>query len=283
MTLVEKIISGVNSLPTLPTVYSALSEAVDNPLTSSEELAKLIASDQASAFKILKVINSPFYGFRRRIDTISQAILYLGYNEVRNVISALSVINFFSKDRLILNFNPIDFWAHSIGVGITTRIIGTAIGERNIENYFLAGIIHDIGKLVFFEFAPDDYKNVLEIVESENCFIKDAEIKVFGIDHTVVGQMLAEKWKLPQSIQDTIRQHHNGVVHSGEPNKLVAAVHIGDITARMLELGNPGDSLIPEPSNKAWESLSIPKGFFCLMRKKINEDFTQTVRLMLAE
>ncbi len=282
MTLIEKIISGVNNLPTLPTVYSALSEAVDNPLTSSEDLAKLIASDQASAFKILKVINSPFYGFRRRIDTISQGILYLGFNEVKNIISALSVINFFSKNKLILDFNPVDFWAHSIGVGITTRIIGTTIGERNIENYFLAGIIHDIGKLVFFEFAPDDYKHVLEIVESENCFIKDAEAKVFGIDHTVAGQMLAEKWKMPQSIQDTIRQHHNGFI-PGEINKLVAAVHIGDITARMLELGNPGDNLVPEPSNKAWEILGIPKGFFCLMRKKIKDDFTQTVRLMLAE
>ncbi len=281
MASIEKIISGISSLPTLPTVYSALSEAVDNPSISSEKLAGLIATDQASAFKILKVVNSPFYGFRRRIDTISQAILFLGFNEVKNIISALSVINFFSKDKLISNFNPVDFWAHSIGVGIATRIIGTASGDGNIENYFLAGIIHDIGKLVFLEFAHDDYKNVIEIVEEENCFINAAEIKVFGIDHTFAGQMLAEKWKLPKNIQDTIRHHHNGFVN-GEVNKLIAAVHIGDITARMLELGNPGDNLIPKPSFSAWENLKIPKGFFSLMRNKIIEDFTQTVRLMLA-
>ncbi len=282
MNLIEKIISGVNNLPTLPTVYSTLVEAVENPLTSSDHLAHIISSDQVSAFKILKVVNSPFYGFRGKIDTVSQAILHLGFNEVKNIVFALSVINFFSEDKIIQKFRPVDFWAHSIGVGIATRIIGTVIGERNIENYFLAGIIHDIGKLVFYEFAQKDYERVLEIVESKNCSIKDAETEIFGIDHTVAGQMLAEKWKLPQSIQNTVRYHHTGYV-AGSPDVLVAAVHIGDIIARMLELGYPGDNLVPEPFHKVWEVLNIPKGFFYLMRKRLIGDFTQTVRLMLAE
>ena len=282
MNLIEKIITGINNLHTLPTVYTTLSKAIENPRTSTDELARIISADQVSVFKILKVVNSPFYGFRGKIDTISQAIIHLGYNEVKNIIFALSVINFFKKDKVLLNFRPVDFWAHSIAVGIATRMIGTAIGNKDMENYFLAGIIHDIGKLIFFEFAHKDYGVALELVESKQISIGEAEQEVFGIDHSRAGQMLADKWKLPQSIQNTILFHHTGFV-GGECDPLVASVHIGDIVARMLELGYAGDNLIPEPNHKVWSSLNIPKGFFDMIRKRLKEDFAQTVHVMLVE
>lgn len=282
MNVSEKIMSGVNNLPTLPTVYSSLTEAIEDPRTSSDKLANIISNDQVSVFKILKLVNSPFYGFRGRIDTISQAILHLGFNEVKNTVFALSVINFFSKDKILLNFRPVDFWAHSIAVGIVTRMIGAEIGEKNLENYFLAGIIHDIGKLIFFEYAHDDYVRVLEMVESKRCYIKDAESEVMGIDHSRAGYLLASKWKLPQNVQNSILHHHNGTV-GNETDSLVASVHIGDIIARMLELGYPGDNLIPEPNHKVWEILNISKGFFPQIRKRLLQDFSQTIRLMLVE
>lgn len=282
MNAIEKILSGVNSLPTLPTVYALLSDALEDPLTSSEKLAKIVSSDQASSFKILKVVNSPFYGFRGKIDTITQAILHLGFNEVRNTIFALSVINFFSKDKVLLKFRPVDFWAHSIGVGIATRMIGAAIGERNLENYFLAGILHDIGKLIFFEYAHEDFGKALEIVDSKKCSIRDAETEIIGMDHSRVGQILANRWKLPKSIQNSILYHHSGFAGS-ESNPLIASVHIGDIVARMLELGYPGDNLVPQPNHKVWDVLKISKGFFLQSRKRLIEDFSKTVRLMLIE
>lgn len=282
MNLTEKIMTGVNNLPTLPTVYSSLTEAIENPKTSSDKLANIISNDQVSVFKILKLVNSPFYGFRGKIDTISQAILHLGFNEVKNTVFALSVINFFSKDKILLNFRPVDFWAHSIAVGIVTRMIGAEIGEKNLENYFLAGIIHDIGKLIFLEYAHDEYIKVLELVESKRSFIKDAETEIMGIDHSRAGQLLASKWKLPQSIQNSILHHHGGIA-GNEVDPLVASVHIGDIVSRMLELGYPGDNLVPEPNHKVWEILNISKGFFQQVRKRLLNDFSQTIRLMLVE
>ncbi len=282
MDLIDKIFNTVNNLPTLPTVYSTLSEAIEDPNTNTERLAQIISSDQVSSFKILRVANSPFYGFHGRIDTISQAILYLGFNEVRNIVFALSVINFFSKDKLLLHFRPVDFWAHSIGVGIATRMIGSAAGEKKLENYFLAGIFHDIGKLLFFEYAHKEYASVLELLESKQLRIKDAEVEIFGVDHARVGQMLAEKWKLPESIQDAIFYHHTGVVRN-QSNNLVASVHLGNIVARIMELGYAGDNLIPEPNYKIWETIKIPNGAFTNMRKSLKEDFELTVRLMLVE
>lgn len=282
MSTIEKILSEVHNLPTLPTVYTTISEAIQDPKTSTESLAKIISTDQASSFKILKIVNSPFYGFRGKIDTISQAILYLGFNEVRNIIFALSVINAFSKEKSLRHFKPVDFWAHSIAVGIATRMIGVAVGEKNIENYFLGGIFHDIGKLIFLEYASQDYAKALDIAESKGCRIKDAELEIFGIDHSRAGQMLADKWKLPQTIQNVVYYHHSGQVKSGD-NTLVAAVHLGDIIARILDLGHAGDDLIPEPNIKIWDALKFQVGFLPSLKKKLIEDFDHTVRLMLVD
>ncbi len=282
MEIIDKIITGVNNLPTLPTIYTAIFEAMEQPNVTSEKLAKIISTDQVTAFKLLKVANSPFYGFYGRIDTISQAILYLGYNEVRNIVLALSVINFFSRNKILLHFRPVDFWAHSIGVGIATRMIGESIGEKKLENYFLSGIFHDIGKLLFFELAHKDYTRVMEIIENNNIRIKEAEVKVFGIDHARVGQILAEKWKLPVSIQNVILYHHAGVMEN-KRDPLIASVHLGNIIARIMELGYAGDNLIPEPNPAIWDFMKIPEGTFASMKISLKENFESTVRLMLVE
>ncbi len=282
MDIIDKILSGVHNLPTLPTIYTAIFEAMEDPTITSEKLARIISTDQVTAFKLLKVANSPFYGFYGRIDTISQAVLYLGFNEVRNIVLALSVINFFSKNKIILHFRPVDFWAHSIGVGIATRLVGEAIGEKKLENYFLGGIFHDIGKLIFFELAHKEYVNALEIVENNNIRIKDAEIEVFGIDHARVGQILAEKWKLPLSIQNVIFYHHKGIIEDKQ-DLLIASVHIGDILARIMEFGYAGDNLIPEPNPEIWNFLKVPSGTFSSMQTNLKENFESTVRLMLVD
>lgn len=282
MSTFEKTLLEVSNLPTLPTVYTTISEAMDNPNTSTDSLAKIIATDQASSFKILKIVNSPFYGFRGKIETISQAILYLGFNEVRNIVFALSVINAFSKSVNLKQFRPVDFWAHSIAVGIATRMIGMSMGQRNIENYFLGGVFHDIGKLIFFEYGASDYLSVMSLVNSKNCSIQEAETEVFGIDHTRAGKILAEKWKLPASIQNVIFHHHRGQ-NGKEIDPLLASVHVADIVARVLELGYAGDDLIPQPNIAVWDVLNLSNGFLLSLKAKLIDDFDRAVRLMLEE
>ncbi len=277
---IEQIIQNINNLQTLPHIYSSISDALQDPMASPDKLSRIIAADQVSTFKILKVANSPFYGFRGKIDTISQAILYLGFNEIQNIIFALSVISFFDKNKSILNLKPVDLWAHSIAVGIASRLIGSSIGERNIENYFIAGILHDIGKLVLIEFVSDEYEKVLRLVKQKKCLIKDAEKEVLGFDHCRIGQALVAKWKLPESLNDVILFHHDGV-KGKESNRLLASVHIANILVEILELGNSGDILVQQPNLSVWDIIKLPKGFFPHIRNKLIEDFKQTVSLML--
>lgn len=181
-----------------------------------------------------------------------------------------------------MNFRPAEFWSHSIGVGITARIIGSTIQIPNLENYFLAGILHDIGKLILFEHASDDYAQVLQIVEEKRCLIADAEKEVLGFDHAKIGEMLALKWNLPPTIRNAVRYHHSGIME-GSTDKLVASVYIADITARTLELGYPGDDLIHEPNELVFEKLKIPKNFFTNHANEILKNYEETTKLLLSD
>lgn len=276
----EKIVAAVNNLPTLPTVYAAISEAMEDPRTSADKLAQIIATDQVSALKVLKVANSPFFGFRGRIDTISEAVFYLGFNEIRNIVFALSVINAFSKSNTIPQFQPVDFWAHSIAVGIASRMIGAGSGADSLENYFLGGILHDVGKLIFFQFAKKDFVTALEKVEEKNISLKSAESEVFKFDHTLAGHLLAQKWKLPVSFQNAILYHHSGITSESTDN-LIPSIYVANIVAKMLKLGKAGDDFIQKPNPLVWDKLKLPVGFFTKTRPRLEEDFQNTIRIML--
>lgn len=277
---IENITRNIQSLPTLPTVYGVMTRAMENPLISNEKIAEIISADQSTAFKILKVANSPFYGFRGKIDTISKAILYLGLNEVKDIVFSLSVTSMFSSSKNTGYLEPKELWAHSIAVGILARMIAQAHGIREIENFFLAGILHDIGKLVLLKYTFNEYKQVFGFISQKKCLIREAETDAFGFDHSEIGKILAERWKLPENIIDSIAYHHSG--ESQNFNELfVAIVHLADCIARLWQMGNPGDPFAPQPNIHAWDKLKLPPKYFLTVSNKIHTDFNHTVSLML--
>ena len=282
MDIISKILKSVEDFPTLPTVYTALTDVMANPNSTSTDAANVIIRDQASSAKILKTANSPLYGFRGRIDSISQAIFYIGFEEVKNLIIALSVIDIFKSAKLASNINPVDFWKHSIAVGVITKLIGREFGVKNLENYFVSGILHDIGKLLFLKFLTKDYENTVNYAAEKKIIIKDAESISLGITHTIAGELIAEKWKLPAPIRNAIKYHHTGIVDS-KVKFLPAAVHIADITARMLGLGNAGDEFIPEPNFAIWKDLTLPDDFFADNYQKIILDYDTSISLFLLD
>lgn len=278
--LEEKIIVSINNLPTLLTIYTTIAEAIEDPSTTNLKLANLISTDQASAFKILKVVNSPLYGFHGKIDSISQAIMYLGRNEVKNIIFALSVMSTFSKDRYIKGLRPVDLWAHSIGVGVISRNVGLEIGEKKIENYFLAGVLHDIGKIIFLEFVTQEYQKVVDLATLKNYKINEAENEILGLDHERAGKLLAEKWRIPQSLQDIILYHSNGKI-GNSTNKLLSTVHLANIIAKIIGFGFSGDHIISRPEPMIWDELKLKEGAIKSMKNKFLDDYSHAIKTML--
>ncbi len=276
--IVKKLIKGVKEFPTLPTIYTALSEVMSNPYSTPSDAANIICSDQSSASKILKAANSPIYALKSRVGTITDAIFYVGFEEVKNLILAMSVINLFRKTELLDDYNPIDLWKHSIAVGVVTRIIGAETNAPNLENYFVTGILHDIGKLLFIKNLETQYSDVLKYSSEKKVVIREAEKKLLGVTHNVAGELIADKWKLPPEMKKAIRFHYIGKTDEGF-DRLAACVHIADIAARMMDYGFPGDSLVQEPNYEIWDYLSLPKSFFTDYHKKIMLDYETSLNV----
>ncbi len=275
-----QVIENINEFSTLPTIYSSLVDALADPTSTTQDVSNLIACDQASTSKILKIVNSPFYGFPGQIDTISRAVVVLGFNEIYNLVLSSHIMDFFEEKRALLNFQPVDFWGHSIAVGIATKYLGQVTNQTNQENYFIAGILHDIGKLVFFQFAEEPFSSALELSKRERQPLHQAELSVFGMDHSQAGAITAERWALPKSIISALRYHETGIVPDN-PEFLVAAVHVANVLVRALELGYPGDDFIPQPNRQALEILNLKPGSLKKIVPSLLKDYDEICQVLL--
>lgn len=276
----ENIISGIKEFPTLPTIYSILLEVMANPRSTAQDVADIIMQDQASAAKVLKTANSSIYGFKGRINTITQAIIYIGFDEVKNLVIALSIIDMFKISKYNTFVNPVNFWKNSIAVGVITRLIGKTIGVKNLENYFLLGILYDIGKLIFLKYIPDEYNEVFQKAIKSQKKLSEIERQELGITSSIAGEMLAEKWQLPKEISETIRYNTFGSI-DGRMSNPIACVHVAGITADFLGLGLSNETILSKPNVAVWDYLNLPKNFFVENHDKIMNDYYESVDLLL--
>ena len=222
----------IDDLPTLPAIAMEVNVMLQDYDTSVKQLTRTIEKDQTLVPKILKLVNSAFFGFRSRIGTISHAVVILGFNTVRNAVVSVSIIEAFSKDAL-KDFDITRFWTHSIAVAVVSRYLAEKTRQGSPEASFTAGLMHDIGKIVLAQFFQDLFKVVWESARENNLSFYEAEKKEIPITHAQVGGYLAKKWQLPHGIIDTIRYHHtpNRSVHDFD---LLIVVHVADIIVNSL-------------------------------------------------
>jgi putative nucleotidyltransferase with HDIG domain len=166
----------------------------------------LIATDQALVSSFLKLVNSAFYGFSRRITTLKQAVTLLGFRSVRNIVVNAGVVGIFRK-RTSNNQYRFRLWEHSVSCAVAARILAQKTGYKAKEEAFTAGLLHDIGKVVIDQYAPKDSEAIMGLVDS-GYSARDAETEVIGADHTKIGSWIAERWHLPKTLCWVIQYHH---------------------------------------------------------------------------
>ncbi len=276
----KKIIEVINSVPTLPSVYQNIIRVMSDKNSTVEDIANVISKDQAASLRLLQVANSPLFGASRTIETVSNAIMYLGFIEVRNIVIALAVINLIEKNKKFKNFNPRDFWKHSLAVGAAARMIAKHLGKSSLEKAFLAGILHDIGKLVLLTYFEDEYIKVTKYIEKNKIFLINAEKEILGFTHCKIGNKLLKKWNLSDYLINAVTYHEEGLI-KGKFDEVVAVVHLANIYARALNLGNPGDPLIPKPNEKIWQYVKLPSDYFSSNAETFKKLFNQIVRTIL--
>lgn len=275
----DKLIENVRDFPTLPTIYTNLMKAMSNPNSTVNEVAEVIARDQATTAKIIRFANSPVFAIHKKIEKISDAIFYIGFNEVKNIVLALSVMNVFRQIKALTSFNIIELWKHSIAVGVITRIYGQQLGIRDIENFFISGILHDIGKLFFVKIFKNQYVEAIEEALESRISLNTVEKKMFDADHCFVGGLIAEKWKLPNSLYSSIRHHEKGT-QNGKNNVLIACVHLANITAQIFEFGNSGDNLVDRPNFEIWKILDFKSGTISALYDSIIINYEQSAQIL---
>jgi putative nucleotidyltransferase with HDIG domain len=253
----QKVIDRISGLPTLPAVITQVTRLMQNPKVSANEVGRAISSDQALASKILKIVNSSFYGFPSRIKTITHAIVILGFNSVRATALSASVFSTFGSTEEETSFDRPAFWKHSIGVGAAAKILAKKLQMKETEEAFLAGLMHDLGKVILDQYLHTRFEEILQVVREENCLIADAEKKVLGgVTHAEIGAHLARKWNLNQEFVYIIENHHHPSSAS-DYFKITSVVHTANILIRAMDIGNSGDNRIPRINPAAWKALGI--------------------------
>ena len=211
----------IKEIPTLPAVVFELNKYLQDPDTSIKTVCQTIEKDQAITLKILRLVNSAFYGFKSKISDLRNAIVLLGYSAVRNAIVSLSVINSFSSKHVaLLNFDITQFWKHSLAVAVTSKNIAQLSQKESPDNCFVGGLLHDIGKVILAQYFQDLFEQVWTTLQDKHISFYEAEKIKLPIDHTIIGAHLASKWQLPEGLIDAIRWHHEFQPQSKNANFL---------------------------------------------------------------
>ncbi len=250
-------LENITSIPTLPIVIERITRLLQNPKTSAEEVGKAITTDQALATKVLKLVNSAFYGFPGKISTITHAIVILGFSTIKSVVLTASIFDSFRKQGdNTASFDLEQFWRHSIACGAAAQAIAKFLGSNDKEEYFIAGLLHDLGKLILCQYLPNEFNLALSNAQIKKCLFFESEKELFDVTHQDVGAFLTRRWNLPQNLQNTVLFHHDP-----DPSRdhflMTASVHCADIFVRALDIGNGGDNKIPEMSEYVWNSFGF--------------------------
>jgi len=246
---IKALTKKIQSLPTLPHVVEKLTKVVESPESTAKEVGKLIASDQVLGSKVLKLVNSPFYGFPGRISSISHAIILLGFNVIKGVVLSASVFDLMERSMMGL-------WEHSLGSAIAANTIARSLKMTDPEEISTAALLHDIGKVLVKVSLSDDYDTIVSIVEKEKIAFREAEARVLGVDHADIGNWLTNEWSLPDKLITPITYHHQPDAAPRLKDR-AAVVHIADGISRAFGVGFGGDPWVPKISKVAWGALDM--------------------------
>lgn len=241
----EKIRLFVDKMPSLSTTVSKVLEICSRPDTVPNDLNRVISLDPVLAGQVLKLINSAYYSLMNKVTSLTRAIIMLGLNTVKNLALSTAIIRSVSQAKKSRALPIRAFWAHSIAVGVMAKLLaagrGLSLAER--EEYFVAGLLHDLGKIPI----GDEYTEVLARVETAQEPLVTVEQQVLGLDHEEVGAMIATRWKLNAVLTDAICHHHAPELAAAAHRDLVATVALADFYVCLFDIGDAGNRY-PDPS-----------------------------------
>jgi putative nucleotidyltransferase with HDIG domain len=219
-------------LPALPAIAEEVVEMVENPRTSAAQLGRVISADQGLTSKVLKIANSAFYGFPKKISTVDFAIIVLGFDALREIVISISLVSALQK-KDDTDFDTQGFWDHAIYTGAIARRLARDLGYRVTGEVFVGGLLHDMGISILHQHFTSEYAKIVKLVVETEMTWLEAEKNVLGVSHAEMGGWLAERWNFPNTLVEAITKHHSPLEAKENP-ELVSIIHCADVLANRL-------------------------------------------------
>ncbi len=237
-TIVDKALASIGEIATLPEVTIKIIHIVEDPKSTARDLHDVIKNDPALSVKVLKVVNSAFYGLPGQVASVDRAIILLGLSAVKNIAIAASIARLFKGKRISEQFSAADLWRHSVAVAVAARSLGKLSPHPvMLDELFVAGLIHDVGTLVERQAFPDEFSEVIQRCSATSQDFLACEREVIGADHQAFGVGLTTKWKFPRHLRAAVGFHHSPDAVSAELKNIASLIHIADVIACQEQLG----------------------------------------------
>lgn len=241
----------IQSLPTLPPIAAKLNKMIEDEDITANQLGNVIERDQVLTSKLLKMVNSSFYGFPQRISTVANAIVLLGINVIKTLIVTSSIFE-------MMQSSDVGLWEHSLGCATIASLIAKKKGLKNPEEVSTAALLHDLGKVVVRAELPSEYDALLALVERNGISMREAEEELLGVSHSEIGGWLVHQWNLPDRLVLPITWHHRPE-EAPDHRDVTAILHFSDILVRAVGFGFGGDIWVPALNSDAWRRIKLSR------------------------
>ncbi len=261
-------------LASLPNIFMEISKVINDPRSSAVHVADVIGNDTNLSAKLLKIVNSAFYNFPSKIDTISRAVTIVGTRQLSTLALGASVIRIFQDIPPEL-MDMESFWKHSIACGVSARMIASHKNIFNTERFLVAGLLHDVGRIILYKFYPHLERDCLLWARHSGSLLGSVEAEFLGCDHAQIGGMLLKKWKLPPILEEGVMYHHNPL-QSQHPQE-ASVVCLSDTMANALEMGSSGERLVPSLMPEVLEAVGVGEDALTQMIQLIDRQVAEII------
>jgi len=269
----KRILKKVQNVPSLPQFVLLTLKKLDDEKSSASDVASSLSKDQGLVVRVLRLANSAYYGIPRTITSVTEAVAILGFKTLRSIVLAASIYPFMAESQKGYALDKGELWRHSLGVAYVSRFIGSKLNGVDLEEAYLAGLLHDIGKIVLNEYVRYGYSIISKMVEEKTIPFTEAEREVLGFDHAEIGAMIIDQWALPEVYSLAARYHHMPEdLPEGKMNysTIVDVVHVANAICLMLGFGLGADGLQHYISEKALERLNMKDKVELLLSETVN-------------
>lgn len=263
-------------LPTLPCIFYQINDAINNPRSSARDIADIIKNDSSLSARLLRLANSVLYGFRSKIDTITRAVVVIGTKEIGSLALGITIMTQFNNiPSHIMDMKS--FWKHNMACGIASRIIAGYKNIANLERLFIGGLLHDIGRLIVCKYMPDELLASLQRAHSEDKLLYDVEPETIGLKHSTIGALVLKEWKLPVSLENIVKYHHQPL--QAQDSLEPAIANLADIIVNAAGIGSSGEQFVSPLNPEVWSCLDLPQSIFATTLKQVDRQVGELTRI----